>query len=132
LHKLQIKTVLHKLLADIVLLSHLAFILFVMFGALMVLYRRWVAWLHIPMVLWSSVVNITPWLCPLTPLENYFHRQAGEAGYEGGFIAHYIAPLIYPEGMSYDMGMMVGVFVFIWNVLIYSLVMYRIRHATRT
>jgi hypothetical protein len=124
--------VLPKLLADIIILLHLAFIIFVVFGALLVLYRRWVAWLHIPMVLWSSVVNITPWLCPLTPLENLFRRQAGETGYAGGFIAHYIAPLIYPEGMSYDMGMMVGGFVFIWNMMIYGLVIYRIRYSKRT
>jgi Protein of Unknown function (DUF2784) len=118
-----------SLLADTVLLLHLAFIVFVVFGALLVFYRRWIAWLHLPMVLWSSVVNLMHWYCPLTPLENYFRAAAGQAGYEGGFIAHYIAPLVYPQGMSYDLGVMVGVGVFIWNAVIYSLIVYRVQRS---
>jgi hypothetical protein len=114
-------------MADIVFLLHLSFIAFVLFGALLVLLRPGIVWLHVPMVLWSSIVNITPWLCPLTPLEQYLRRQAGSAGYEEGFIAHYIAPIIYPENMSHDQGILVGVAVFIWNVLIYGIVIYRVR-----
>lgn len=116
-----------NLLADAVLLLHLAFIVFVIFGALLVFYRRWIAWIHLPMVLWASIVNLTHWYCPLTPLENYFRQAAGQSGYEGGFIAHYLVPLIYPQGMSYDLGVAIGVGVFVWNVLIYSLVVYRAR-----
>jgi hypothetical protein len=81
------------------------------------------------MVIWASVVNITHWYCPLTPLEKYFRSEAGQAGYEGGFIAHYLVPLIYPQGMSYDLGVAVGIGVFVWNVVIYSLIFY---HAHRS
>lgn len=121
---------LSRILADAILLLHFAFVVFVIFGGLLVFYRRWVAWVHIPMVIWSSIVNLTTWRCPLTPLENLFRSAAGETGYEGGFIGHYIAPLLYPEGLTYDLGILVGVFVFVWNVLIYGIIVYR-RRATR-
>ena len=114
-------------LADLVFLLHLSFILFVIFGGFLVMRYRWLAWLHLPMVLWSATVNITPWRCPLTPLENFFRIGAGEAGYEGGYIAHYIAPLIYPEDMSWDMGLLIGISVFVWNVLLYALLIYRLK-----
>ncbi|MDX2464661.1 MAG: DUF2784 domain-containing protein [Porticoccus sp.] len=117
-----------SLLADIALILHLAFIVFVVFGSLFVFHRRWIAWIHIPMVFWASVVNLMHWYCPLTPIEKYFREAAGQAGYEGGFIAHYIVPLIYPQGMSYDLGIAIGVSVFIWNGLVYSLVVYRAYH----
>ena len=117
-----------SLLADVTLLLHLAFIVFVVFGALFVFHRRWIAWIHLPMVIWASVVNLMHWYCPLTPLEKYFRVAAGQAGYEGGFIAHYIVPLIYPQGMSYDLGIAIGVGVFIWNGLAYSLIVYRAHH----
>jgi len=115
-------------LADLIFLLHLAFIVFVLAGALLIFHHRWMAWLHLPMVLWASIVNITPWRCPLTPLENLFRA---ESGYEGGYIAHYIAPLIYPEGMSWDMGLVLGVSVFAWNALLYALLIYRVKHRTK-
>ncbi len=114
-------------LADAVLLLHMAFIVFVVFGALLVFLHRWIAWIHVPMALWASVVNLTPWYCPFTPLENYFRAAAGQAGYEGGFVAHYLVPLIYPQGMSYDVGITIGIGVFIWNAVIYGLWVYRAR-----
>lgn len=120
---------LSSLLADAVLLLHLAFIVFVVFGALFSFHHRWVAWIHLPMVLWSSVVNMTHWYCPLTPLENYFRVAAGKAGYEGGFISHYIVPVIYPQGLSYDLGVAIGIGVFLWNGLVYSLILYRAHRA---
>lgn len=116
-----------SLLADAMLLLHLVFIVFVILGALLVFQRQWIAWIHLPMVLWASIVNLMHWYCPLTPLENYFRIAAGQAGYEGGFIAHYLLPIVYPQGMSYDFGVVVGVGVFIWNAVIYSLVIYRVR-----
>lgn len=119
-----------RVLADIVLLLHLAFIVFVVLGALLVFRWRRIAWLHIPMVLWASMVNLTPWLCPLTPLEKYFRAAAGQAGYEGGFIAHYLLPVIYPRGLTYDLALIVGIGIVVWNVLLYSLLVYRIRHAS--
>lgn len=118
---------LSSLLADTALLLHLTFVVFVIFGALFAFHHPRIAWIHIPMVLWSVVVNLMHWPCPLTPLEKYFRAQAGQAGYEGGFIAHYLVPLIYPQGMSYDVGVMIGFGVFFGNVVIYGLVIYRAR-----
>ena len=114
-----------KIAADITLLVHFAFILFVVFGGLIAMFRHRVAWLHIPMVLWASVVNLLGWICPLTPLENKFRIAAGESGYAGGFVEHYIARLVYPEGLTYELGVFLGVGVLVWNVLVYGGVVIR-------
>ncbi len=117
-----------KVLADAVLFSHFLFILFALFGGLLVLYRRWFLWLHMPVVLWSAVVNLAGWICPLTPLENSFRAAAGQAGYKGGFIEHYIGSLVYPGGMTRDLELIAGVSVLVWNVLVYFFVILRKRH----
>lgn len=117
------------LLADLVLLLHLLFILFVLFGALLVRYRGWIAWLHIPMFLWGAVVNLASLQCPLTPLEKHYRQLAGESGYEGGFVEHYIAPLIYPEGLTQELGVIVGSVTLLWNIAIYTWLLFsRRRH----
>ena len=114
-----------RILADSILLLHLAFVVFVLLGGLLVIRWRWVAWVHLPMVLWSSVVNWAAWICPLTPLENLYRSAAGQSGYEEGFIEHYLTPLIYPEGLTYEAGIVLGSFVFVWNVLIYGFIWYK-------
>lgn len=116
-------------LADLVLLLHFAFILFVLFGGLLVLYRRIFAWLHVPMFLWGAVVNIASLPCPLTPLENHYRQLAGQAGYKGGFVEHYIAPLVYPEGLTQELGIYVGVGTLFWNVAIYAFIFFRWRNS---
>jgi hypothetical protein len=117
--------------ADLILLLHFAFILFVIFGGLLVRYRRAFAWLHLPMALWGALVNLASWPCPLTPLENHYRALAGQQGYEGGFVEHYLAPLIYPEGLGRDLGIVLGLLVIGWNGAIYTLLLYRLRHTTR-
>ncbi len=121
-----------KLLADIILITHLTFILFVIFGGLLVFYKRWFAWLHLPMALWGAMVNIVGWVCPLTPLENKYRTAAGQAGYDTGFVEHYIAPLVYPEGLTHELGLMVGGFVIVWNIVVYSLIYYRLKYRSNT
>lgn len=111
-----------RILANLVLVLHLAFVVFSVLGGFLVLWRRWIAWLHLPSVLWSSLVNLFSRACPLTPLENRFRRLAGQAGYEGGFVQHYIAPLVYPGGMPRRMELIAGYSVLIWNALVYALV----------
>jgi len=90
----------YSILSQLIVLLHLAFILFVIFGALPVL--RWpkIAWVHVPFVLWGMVVEYFNIICPLTPWENHFRRLAGSTVYESGFIEHYIIPLMYPEALS--------------------------------
>lgn len=114
-------------LADLVLLLHFAFILFVLFGGLLTLYRWWFAWLHVPMFLWGALVNLGGWPCPLTPLENHYRQLAGEAAYQGGFVEHYIAPLVYPQGLTQEMGVIVGSGTLLWNAAIYAFVLVRRR-----
>ena len=85
--------------ADAVLVVHLAFILFAAFGALLVAWRPRAAVLHLPALAWAIWIELTHGICPLTPLENALRHAAGEAGYAGGFIAHYLVPVIYPAGL---------------------------------
>ncbi|GAB4486155.1 MAG: DUF2784 domain-containing protein [Thermodesulfovibrionales bacterium] len=118
---------LSRILADLVLCLHFGFILFVLFGGLLVLYRRSAAWVHVPAVLWSSVVNLASWICPLTPIENRFRSLAGQAGYTGGFIEHYISNLVYPGGMTREIELLAGVSVVLWNLAVYAFVIIRSR-----
>lgn len=87
----------YGLLADALMLVHGAFVVFVVFGVLLVRRWPWVAFLHVPALAWGVLVVVMRWTCPLTPLEQRLRLAAGEPGYEGGFITHYLAPLIYPE-----------------------------------
>ncbi len=90
----------HALLADLVVALHGLFIVFALLGGLLVLWRRYCWWLHVPALLWAGAVQAFGLVCPLTWLENRLLRAAGEAGYEGGFLAHYLIPLIYPENLT--------------------------------
>ncbi len=108
------------LLADLVVLLHLAFVVFVVLGALAT--WRWprVAWLHLPAVAWAALLEINGWICPLTPLEVALRRAAGEAGYDGGFVAHYLLPLLYPPGLTPALQVGLGVSVVLLNLLLYA------------
>lgn len=119
----------HSLLADGTLALHVAFLLFVVFGGLAVLRWRRVAWLHVPCVLWGAWVELAGWVCPLTPLENRFRRLAGEAGYPGGFLEHYVVPLLYPPGLTRGMQVALGVAALALNVGVYVVVWRRGRRA---
>lgn len=114
-----------SLLADLVLVVHFALVLFAVVGGFLVLWRRWIAWLHLPYVAWAAAVNLVPFTCPLTPLEVALRRAAGDAGYEGGFIAHYLTPIVYPDGMSEPVALFAGIAVLVWNALLYGFVYYR-------
>ncbi|WP_332674317.1 DUF2784 domain-containing protein [Aromatoleum sp.] len=113
--------------ADLVVALHFAFILFVVAGGLLVLRWPGLAWAHLPVVAWGAGIELIGWICPLTPLENVLRRAAGEAGYAGGFIDHYLAPLIYPTGLTREHQLALGLFVTIVNLLIYGLVALRRR-----
>jgi hypothetical protein len=111
-----------RTLGELVLGFHFAFIVFALLGGFLVLWKPWIVWLHVPSVIWSAFVNLFSQVCPLTPLENRFRDLAGQAGYEGGFIQHYIAPVVYPSGMSRPVELIASFSVLIWNVLVYTLV----------
>lgn len=109
-----------SLLADVVLLLHLAFILFVVLGAFLVRRFPRLIWLHPPAVAWGALVELAGWVCPLTPLENHLRRLGGEAGYEGGFIGHYLLPIVYPEALSRQLQVALGLVVVVINVAAYA------------
>jgi hypothetical protein len=124
--------VLPRFLADAVVLVHLAFILFVAAGGLLVL--RWprLAWVHVPAVVWGALIEFAGWICPLTPLENRLRAAAGDAAYAGGFIDRYIMPIVYPDGLTRGMQLALGIAVIAVNLLIYGrLVIRRKRRSTR-
>lgn len=115
----------YRLLADGVLLLHLAFIAFVVAGALLVWRRRWLAWLHLPAVAWAVTVEVNGWLCPLTPLEVRLRILAGDSGYTGGFIERYLLPLIYPAALTPGVQLLLGLGLLLLNVLLYGGLLWR-------
>jgi hypothetical protein len=107
-------------LADLVVIIHAMFVLFVVLGGLFVPRRRWLAWFHLPAAVWGVVIELGGWICPLTYLENYFRRLAGESGYSVSFIEHYLEPLLYPLGLTEKSQLFLGVAAFVVNFSIYA------------
>ena len=115
--------------AQAVLVVHLAFIVFAVLGGLLALRWRWVPWLHLPAALWGFFVEATGRICPLTPLENTLRQQAGQSGYAGGFVEHYLVPLIYPSGLTRDVQWVLAGVVVAVNLTVYGWVLTRRRRA---
>ena len=115
----------YSLLADLVMLLHFAFILFAVLGALLV--ARWprLIWLHLPTVLWAIGIEFSGSICPLTPLENRLRALGGDAGYSESFIQHYIGALIYPDGITPAIGIVLGMAVLLINLGIYTWIIIR-------
>jgi len=107
-------------LADLVVLLHFAFVLFVVAGGLLTLRWRKIAWIHIPAVVWGIAIELTGWVCPLTPLENHFRREGGAAAYNESFVVHYIEPVLYPEGLTRGSQIALAATILIVNVAIYT------------
>ena len=122
---------LYRVLADLVLLLHLAFILFVVAGGLLALRWRRAPLAHLPAVLWGAFVEISSGICPLTPLENSLRRAAGMSGYSGGFIEHYVVPTIYPPSLTQPPQLALAGFVLVANALVYLVVWRRRSRARR-
>jgi hypothetical protein len=111
-----------RLLADALVVIHLAFIAFVVSGGFLTLrHRAWAA-LHLPALAWGAFTEFTGTVCPLTPWENALRARAGEAGYHGGFVEHYLIPLIYPDGLTARTQLVLGVVVLAINAVAYALV----------
>ena len=117
----------YRLATELTLIFHLLFILFVLFGGLLALRKNFWIWLHIPAVLWGLWVEWAGWLCPLTPLENYFRRRASIPEYPESFIEHYLVSMIYPEQLTVSLQWFLGGILLIVNLLIYFYV-FRLRN----
>ena len=121
----------YSVAADAVLLLHFAFIAFVALGGLLVL--RWprVAWAHVPTAAWGVAIEFGGWICPLTPLENRLRAAAGEASFQGDFIARYLMPVIYPDGLTREAQIVLGLVALAVNASIYAVVVCRARCSRR-
>jgi hypothetical protein len=118
-------------LADALLVAHGLFIVWVVLGGLVVWRRPVLAWLHLPAAVWGVWISWSGRICPLTPIEQRLRRAAGEAGYEGGFIDHYVGRLIYPEGLTPAWQFAFGAFVLAVNLVAYALAAHRVRSRRR-
>jgi hypothetical protein len=112
--------VFYTLAADILVLLHFGFVAFVVAGGLLVFKRPWIALLHLPAVIWGVLLEFQGWLCPLTPLETSLRETGGQAGYSGGFVEHYILPILYPIGLDTTTQFLIGSFVVVVNIAVYG------------
>jgi hypothetical protein len=119
------KTMPYQALANLVVIIHLLFIVFVVLGGLLVFWRSWFAWIHLPVALYGLLIEWIGWVCPLTPLENRLRQRAGSEAYEGGFVDQYLLPLIYPAEYTRGMAIFLGAAVLAINLLVYGLYLWR-------
>jgi hypothetical protein len=111
-----------RLLADAVVVLHLAFVLFVGLGGLLVVRRPRLAWLHLPAVVWGAWIELSGWTCPLTPFENWLREQGGGAAYTASFVDQYVMPLVYPASLSRRIQWLLGGLVLGVNAIVYLIV----------
>ena len=111
---------LFRLAADALVLLHLAFIVFVVAGGFLTWHWQRLAWIHVPVALYGAAIEFVGWVCPLTPWEIALRRQAGQAGYEGGFIEHYVLPIIYPGELTPTLRLALGLAVVAVNAVAYT------------
>jgi len=124
---------LYRVLADMVVMTHFAFILFAVLGGFLVLkWKRW-AWLHVPAVVWAALISFAGWICPLTPLEIWLRERGGAIAYRSGFIEHYILPVVYPDAnfLTRRTQVVLGLLLLGLNLCIYGLVLRRILKGRR-
>jgi uncharacterized protein DUF2784 len=120
-----------RALADLVVIVHLTFIVFVALGGLLALRWRWVPWLHLPAVGWAALLELFGLTCPLTPLENWLRRLGGAQGYAGGFVDRYLLPVVYPPALTRELQVALGVLVCAANGTVYLLLSRSGRPSTR-
>lgn len=111
----------YRWLADVTVVVHGAFVVFVMVGAFLALRWRWLVWLHLPAAIWAVLIEYAGWICPLTPLENAFRARAGESGYAGDFIEHYVLRALYPQGLTRTTQLVLGSLALGVNIAAYAL-----------
>jgi len=119
-----------SLLADSLVVVHFAFTAFVVFGGFLTWRWRWIAWVHLPALAWGCWVEVSHGICPLTPWENHLRRLGGQAGYSGGFLAHYLHGVLYPAGLTWQVQWVLAGLLLALNALAYGVLLRRWRQAT--
>ena len=114
----------YGILADFIVLIHLAFIIFAVLGASLAFWRRWIIWLHLPAFLWAVWIEFSGGICPLTPLENWLRIEGGQGGYDGDFVATYLLPVLYPSSLTRNVQIILAIMIIVINVTIYGLIVY--------
>ena len=117
----------YGILADIVVLIHFAFVLFAVLGGVLMMWRRWVVWPHLPALLWAIWIEVTGGICPLTPLENWLRYRAGQGSYGGGFVENYLLPVLYPAGLTRNIQILLGLVLMAINGALYGYLIFQIR-----
>jgi hypothetical protein len=117
-----VKLILYRLAANMILVLHTMVVLFAVLGGLLIMVDVRMALVHLPVVVWSSVVNLAHWTCPLTPLEQWLRLRAGQTSFSGGWIQHYLEPVVRPLGMPRTMELVAGISVIVWNLVVYGLI----------
>jgi hypothetical protein len=113
----------YPLLADFIVGIHLAFVVFVVLGGLLVMKWPRLIWIHLPAVFWGIAIELSGWICPLTPLENWLRHKGGEENYQFDFVARYLLPMLYPQGLTRGSQIVFGALVLVVNVAIYGWVL---------
>jgi len=116
-----------RALADALVSLHALFVVFAVAGGFLVVWKPIVALAHLPAALWAAWVELSGSICPLTPLENAWRRETGQSGYAGGFVEHYLLPVLYPAGLTSRIQLGLGLGVVAINVVLYSIAWRRLR-----
>jgi hypothetical protein len=113
----------YPLLADLIVWIHLAFVVFVVLGGLLVMKWPGLMWIHLAAVFWGIAIELSGWICPLTPLENWLRHKGGEENYQFDFVARYLMPMLYPQGLTRRSQIFLGALVLVVNGVIYGRVL---------
>ena len=117
----------HELAADIILIIHFLFILFVIFGALLFFVVKKIVFIHIPAIIWGSYIELTNSICPLTYLENWFLHKANLTTYSEGFIQNYLVPIVYPVSLTKDLQIYLGIALIVINIVFYAFIFNKLK-----
>ena len=118
-----------RIAADLVLVIHLGFVVFVVLGGLLALRYRWLIFVHVPAAIWGAFVEISGRICPLTTWENQLRQGAGDSGYADSFVEHYLLPVIYPAALTRTIQVWIAGIVIVVNLVIYGWLAYRLRQS---
>ena len=112
----------YELAADLILIVHFAFIIFVVFGALLFFVSTKIIYVHVPALIWGIYIELTHSVCPLTYLENWFLQKANLTTYSEGFIQNYLVPIVYPKNLTEDLQTYSAIALIVANMIMYGLI----------